>query len=67
MLDVLELDPVRAPDEEGERVRRVDEVGDLDAERLGLGLCSATESTSTPRWLSSGRSGSPGRPGSSSR
>ena len=30
--------PVRAPDEDRERVRRVDDVLDLDAELLGLGL-----------------------------
>ena len=50
------------PDEERERVRRVDEVVDLDAEVLASAWCSSTESTRTPRWLSSGRSGSPGSP-----
>ena len=34
MLDVLELDAVRAPDEHGEGVRGVDDVGDLDSQLL---------------------------------
>jgi len=37
VLDVLELHPVGPPDEERDRVRRVDEVVDLDPEILGIG------------------------------
>ena len=36
VLDVLDLDPLRAPDEHGVRVRRVDDVVDLDPELAGL-------------------------------
>ena len=36
MLDVLDLDALGPPDEHGVRVRRVDEVGDLDAELTRL-------------------------------
>jgi hypothetical protein len=36
VLDVLELDPVRAPDEDRKGVRRVSHLGDLDAAPLGL-------------------------------
>ena len=36
VLDVLELDAVRAPDEHREGVRRVDDVGDLEAAPLGF-------------------------------
>src|SRR4029079_1502624 len=36
VLDVLELDAVRAPDEHGVRVRRIDDVGDLEPAFLGL-------------------------------
>ena len=36
MLDVLDLDPLRAPDEDGVRVRRVDDVVDLDPALAGL-------------------------------
>jgi hypothetical protein len=37
VLDVLDLDPLRAPDEDGVGVRRVDDVVDLDPELAGLG------------------------------
>ena len=36
MLDVLELDAVRAPDEDSVGVRRIDDVGDLEAALLGF-------------------------------
>src|SRR6185437_2756838 len=36
VLDVLDLDPLRAPDEHGVRVCRVDDVVDLDPELAGL-------------------------------
>ena len=36
MLDVLELDAVRAPHEHGVCVRRIDDVGDLEPAFLGL-------------------------------
>ena len=38
VLDVLELDPVGAPDEDGERVGGVDDVGDLEPARPRLAL-----------------------------
>ena len=37
MLDVLELHAIGAPDEERERVRSIDDVGDLEPTLLGLG------------------------------
>ena len=37
MLDVLDLDALRAPDEDGVGVRRVHDVGDLEPELAGLG------------------------------
>ena len=62
VLDVLDLDALRAPDEDGVRVRRVHDVGDLDPELSASAMCSSAESTRTARWFRSGRSGSPGSP-----
>ena len=61
VLDVLEPDALREPDEHGERVRCVHEVLHLDVALLGCRPVVLGESTSTAV-VQSGDSGSPGSP-----
>ena len=63
VLDVLDANAVGAPEEDGvacspRRRRRSTSMPSSSASRM----CSSAESTSTARWLSSGRSASPGSP-----
>ena len=62
MLDVLELDAVRAPDEDGVCVRAVDDVGDLEPALLRLADVVVGRLHAQAEVIRSGRSLSPGSP-----